>query len=59
MRLTYHTTIYEVDNECEPTVQRSELHPILCNDLYGKNLKKVDICITDPLCYTPKTTTTW
>ena len=34
-----------------------ELLSILCNDPYRKESKKVDIGITDSLCYTPKTNT--
>ena len=31
---------------------------MLCNDLYGKRIfKRVDICLTDSLCYIPETST--
>ena len=55
-----HIPIYNIDNQQEPTSQ--ELYSVLCNNLYGKKIwKRMDtcICITESLCCTPETITTF
>ena len=44
----------------EPTgIAQGTLLNTLYNNLFGKRLwKRIDICITESLCYTPETNTT-
>ena len=47
-----HTTIYKIEANKNLVIQHKELCLIFCNDLYGKIILRVHICIhmIDSLC---------
>ena len=45
-----HTQLYIKQDQQRPTIQHRELYSVLCNNLYGKRIRKnteVRICITE------------
>ena len=58
--LNLYIRMFEIDNQQGPTVYTvyfKELHSIAVITYMGKNLLRMDICITDSLCCKPKTNT--